>query len=97
MKNNPLDNIVKCDIDVSSPGSSDAVFDTILMIVPGPEKTGDKTMEKVTSISSADELMEYGFTVEDAAYIAAAAAFSQNPAPAELLYPKKGKLCRGRN
>lgn len=84
MKNNPLDNIVKCDIDVSSPGSSDAVFDTILMLVPGPEKTGDKTMEKVTSISSADELMEYGFTVEDAAYIAAAVAFSQNPAPAEL-------------
>lgn len=84
MKNNPLDNIVKCDIDVSSPGSSDAAFDTILLIVPGPGQAGNKVMEKVTAISGADELLEYGFTAEDAAYIAATVTFSQNPSPDEL-------------
>ena len=35
MKNNPLDDIVKCTVEISSPASSDETFDTILMIVPG--------------------------------------------------------------
>lgn len=84
MKNNPLDDIVKCTVEISSPASSDATFDTILMIVPGPSETGKKTMAKTTPVSSADELLDYGFTVNDTAYSAATVAFSQNPSPDEI-------------
>lgn len=61
MKNNPLDDIIKCDVEISSPASNDVSFDSILMIVPEPSD-GDKkkTMSKVTAISSADELLDYG-------------------------------------
>ena len=85
MKNNSLDDIVKCNIDISSPASNDATFDSILIVVPGPEAAGAKTMVKTTAISQADELLDYGFTTNDTAYLAATAAFSQNPAPSELL------------
>lgn len=85
MKNNSLDEIVKCNIDISNPASDDATFDTILLVVPGPEADGEKTMNGVTAISKADELLDYGFTTEDVAYVAATVAFSQSPAPAELL------------
>lgn len=84
-KNNPLDDIVKCDIEISSPGSSDVTFDSILLIVAAPSDSGKKEMKKVTAISGADELFDYGFTTDDTAYKAATAAFSQNPAPDELL------------
>lgn len=84
MKNNSLDEIIKCNVEISSPASSDATFDSILLVVPGPEASSAKTMEKVTVISKADELLDYGFTEEDAAYVAATVAFSQNPAPDEL-------------
>ena len=30
MKNNPLDDIIKCDVEISNPGSSDVSFDSIL-------------------------------------------------------------------
>ncbi len=84
MKNNPLDDIVKCTVEISSPASSDATFDTILMITPGPSGDGKKTMVKTTPVSSADELLDYGFTVNDTAYSAATVAFSQNPSPDEI-------------
>lgn len=84
MMNNPLDDIVKCNIDISSPASSDATFNSILLVVPGPAESGDKEMKKTTPISKADELLNYGFTTKDAAYIAATVAFSQSPAPSEL-------------
>lgn len=83
-KNNPLDDIVKCNIEISSPASSDATFDSILIVVAGPSGISEKVMKKTTAISKADELLEYGFTVEDIAYAAATAAFSQNPSPDEI-------------
>lgn len=82
--NNPLDDIVKCHIDISSPTSNDAAFDKILLVVSAPESTGKKTMKKATAISKADELLDYGFTTEDAAYVAATVAFAQSPSPTEL-------------
>ena len=102
MKNNPLDDLVRCDIEISSPASSDETFDSILLVVAPPadkapsgeEKASEdvssvtedkKVMKKVTAISQADELLEYGYTVEDAAYAAANVAFSQSPSPDELL------------
>lgn len=84
MRNNPLDDIIKCNVEISSPASSDATFNSILVIVPGPEASGKSSMDKVTAVSKADELLDYGFTSEDSAYIAATIAFSQSPAPAEL-------------
>lgn len=91
MKNNPLDDIVKCNIEISSPGSSDATFDSILLVVPGPAAAGEKTMNKTTAVASADELLNYGFTTEDAAYKAAMAAFVQSPAPDVLYICIRGK------
>lgn len=84
MINNPLDDIVKCNIYISSPASNDATFDSILLVVKDPEAPGEKTMGRTTAISQTDELLDYGFTTEDAAYIAATVAFSQNPAPVSL-------------
>lgn len=84
MKNNSLDDIIKCNVEISNPASNDATFDSILLVVPGPEADGTKTMEKTTVITKADELLDYGFTTEDTAYVAATVAFSQNPAPSEL-------------
>lgn len=84
MKNNPLDDIVKCNVEISSPASSDTSFDSIILIVPGPKAAGEKTMDKVTAIVKADELEDYGFSVSDTAYMAAAVAFSQSPSPDKL-------------
>lgn len=84
MNNNPLDDIVKCNIDISNPASTDATFDSILLVVKGPEASGEKTMSRTTAIAQADELLDYGFTTDDAAYVAATVAFSQNPAPSSI-------------
>lgn len=81
MTNNPLDDIVKCNIEISSPASNDATFDSILLVVKEPKKSGEKTMSRTTAIARADELLDYGFEANDSAYIAATIAFSQNPAP----------------
>ena len=48
MQNNPLDDIVKCDIEIANPGSDDATFDSILLVVPAPEAEG---IAKLTKLS----------------------------------------------
>lgn len=85
MKNNQLNDIIKCDVSISNPVSSDDARNTILVVVPGPDASGEKTIEGVTAISTAEELLDYGFTEEDAAYMAATVAFSQKPSPDKLL------------
>ena len=65
MQNNSLDDIVKCDIEIANPGSNDATFDSILLVVPAPETEGIAKLTKTTAISKADELLNYGYTVED--------------------------------
>ena len=92
MKNNPLDDLVKCSIEISSPASGDETFDSILVVVAPPEAAGStdagaketKVMNRVTAISRADELLDYGYTVKDPVYAAALVAFSQTPSPDEL-------------
>ena len=84
MKNNPLDDIIKCDVEISSPGSSDVSFDSILLVVAGPAVKGTATISGTTAISKADELLDYGYKTDSPAYIAATVAFSQNPSPDEL-------------
>lgn len=90
MKNNPLDDIIKCDVEISSPGSSDETFDTILLVVAGPTGKGT-AVSGTTAISKADDLLDYGFTADSAAYVAATVAFSQSPAPDELYFVVRTK------
>lgn len=91
MTNNPLDDIVKCNIDISSPASDDASLDAILLVVRRPSASAAKTLERAVAISRADELLDYGYDADDAAYVAAAVAFSQNPAPDKLYVCARGE------
>lgn len=84
MKNNPLDDIVKCDISISNPESSDDAFDNILLVVPEPSGEGTKEIGNTAAVSTLDELTEHGFADTDPAYVAADIAFSQDPAPDKL-------------
>lgn len=86
MKNNSLDDIVKCNIDLSDPVSNDQSFGSLCVIVPGPTKKSAKGLKRATLIYKADELLDYGFTTGDVAYRAAQVACSQNPAPTELYF-----------
>ena len=81
MKTNPLDDIVKCDVEIASPASNDATFDSILLVVAAPAAAGRLSTAKTFAASSADELLDYGYTTNDEAYQAAQVAFSQNPTP----------------
>lgn len=81
MKNNPLDDIVKCRIEISNPASADDTFDNILLIVKEPGAEGEKKITGTFETASADELLDYGFTEKDSAYAAAWIAFSQDPSP----------------
>ena len=61
---NNLNDIVKVDIAISTPGSSDESFSNVLLVVEGPEtgkKSTDNIGTKVVSISQASELVDYGF------------------------------------
>ena len=85
---NNLNDIVKVDIAISTPGSSDESFSNVLLVVEGPEtgkKSTDNIGTKVVSISQASELVDYGFSTESQAYIMANVAFSQSPKPS-LVY-----------
>lgn len=86
MKNNSLDDIIKCDIKISAPSSSDTSFENILLIVPGPTTPSrENPMDTVVTISKADDLLDYGYLETEDAYKAATVAFDQNPAPDKLL------------
>ena len=86
LKNNPLDDIVKCNVEIAEPASDDASFDSILVVVAAPTAAGRLATTKAFAVSSADELLEYGYTTNDEAYQAAQVAFSQNPAPDKLYF-----------
>lgn len=81
---NNLDEIVKVDIEIGTPASSDASFDNILLVVSEADSSGTATMSGVTAISEAKELTDYGYTTSHPAYVAANVVFSQSPAPTML-------------
>lgn len=85
MTNNSLEDIVKCKVEIASPTSEEETFDKILIVVPKPTNTGKLSTAKAFEISSAAELIDYGFDIESVAYKAAAIAFGQNPAPSSLV------------
>ena len=83
MRNNSLDDIIKCDVEISSPGSSDASFNSILLVAAEPTGKGTAITSTI-SILKADELLEYGYAVDSSVYKAATVAFSQSPSPSDL-------------
>ena len=90
-KNNPLDDIVKCDISISSPSSSSESFDSILLVVPAPATAGEESTANVFSVKKASELTSYGYTETEAAYQACEVAFSQSPAPDKIYLIARGE------
>lgn len=85
MKNNLLDDIIKCNIEISNPASSDVSFDKILIVVDKASIASRKQMtEAAIEIAKADELLEYGYKVTDSAYIAANVCFNQKPSPSGI-------------
>lgn len=92
MKNNPLDDIVRCNIDLSDPVSNNQSFGSLCLIVPAPADKSAEGLKKATLVYKAAELLDYGFSTEDVAYRAAQVACSQNPAPAELYMCQRGTV-----
>lgn len=88
---NSLDEIVKIDIEIAAPASSDASFNNILLVVSAPEAEGDVQTTGVFAISKAADLLDYGYTAESQAYIAATVAFSQVPTPNKLYLTVRDK------
>ena len=62
MKNNPLDDIIKCDVEISSPGSSDVSSDSILLVVAGPAAKDKKDGTGTFNVNIADLLGNEKFT-----------------------------------
>ena len=87
IKNN-LDDIVKVEVEISTPGSSDESFSDILLVVDAPDKADEQDVKKIgTSViafSEPSELADYGFSSKHQAYIMAAVAFAQTPKPSVL-------------
>lgn len=79
---NNLDEIVKVNIEISTPASSDASFSNMLFVAEAPNGEGtEKIGTSVIVISQATELKDYGYSVDSQAYIMATVAYSQTPAP----------------
>lgn len=88
---NSLDEIVKIDIEIATPASSDASFNNILLVVSAPEEEGEVQATGVFSIAKAADLLDYGYTTKSQAYIAATVAFSQTPTPDKLYFVVREK------
>lgn len=84
MKNNSLDDIVSMNVSIASPASSEETFDSILLVVAAPATEGDLAISSTISIAKADELLDYGYTTDEPAYIAASVLFSQSPSPGDV-------------
>lgn len=74
---NTIDGIVKCDISIESPATSEESMSGLLLVVPGL----DGTDGKVKYYTELSELSGDGYTEESATYQAAQTALAQNPAP----------------
>lgn len=79
-----LDNIVNCSISIESPVEDGASFGTILLAGDAPLKGGEG-MEDVGMYSSLQEVFDAGWDGESEMYLAARAAFIQEPKP-ECIY-----------
>lgn len=84
MINNNLDDFVKIQIAISDPALTEDVFNRLLMVIAPPTETGTQTIGTTALISSAKELLDFGYAEDSEAYIAATVAFSQDPAPDQI-------------
>lgn len=91
MKNNPLEDIVVCKVDISQPTSEATNYNNILLVVAPPKAEGEEDMTGVVTITKADDLLEYGYTNISNAYLAASVAFAQSPAPSYLYVTARTK------
>lgn len=71
-----IDRIVKVDIALHTTGISKEGFSTILIA-----DMNARSLARVETISSVDDLIELGFKSTDKLYLAASAAFEQTPSP----------------
>ena len=79
-----INEIVDVTIEIESPATSSASFSDMLLVIPVATTAGDYTLPTVAKINSAKELLDYGYVATDAAYLAAAVAFAQNPGPSSI-------------
>lgn len=79
-----ISEIVDVQIEIESPVTSPASFSDLLIIVPKPTNAGDYVMTGVIKVSSANDLLDYGYMESDTAFLAVMTAFAQNPGPTEL-------------
>lgn len=85
MINNRLDDIIKCEIDISNPSVANlSVDEFILVVVPAPAE-GEEYIE-MGEIVSAKDLLKVGFARTDVAYKVANVAFEQKPSPRKIFY-----------
>ena len=74
-----LDRIVKVDISLDTTGVSTEGFSTILCV--GPHLHG---LPRVSTYTSADQMLDDGFSADDPLYKMVSDAFSQTPSPAAV-------------
>lgn len=86
MINNPLDDIIKLNININNPiyDATDENFKNILVLVAEPTSSSASAPTTMFSIESEGELVDMGFSTTEEAYIAAKVAFSQKPRPNKL-------------
>ena len=84
MINNNLDDIVKIQIAISDPALTEDVFNRLLLVIAPPASTGKAQIGTTALISSAKELLDFGYTETSEAYIAANVVFSQDPSPDQI-------------
>lgn len=74
-----LDRIVNVDISLNTTGVSTEGFSTILCVGPHLH-----SLPRVSTYTSADQMLEDGFSADDPLYKMVSAAFSQTPSPAAV-------------
>lgn len=79
-----LDRIVDVQISLNTAGISKLGFSTMLIAGWNPSM-----LDRVATVTSVDDMLEMGFTVDNEMYKAAQAAFSQTPRPRQV---KLGRL-----
>ena len=80
-----INDIVNVNITIDSPASDPISYSRMLIVTDLPTGTPTATMPEVLAITSAADLVDYGYIVTSPAYKAAAVAFAQDPMP-DLVY-----------
>lgn len=88
---NSINDIVDVAISIESPVASGESFSKMLLVVSAATNAGTYVMPDVLKITSAKDLLDYGYVETDYAYCAAAIVFDQNPGPSELFVTARKK------